>query len=161
MILNIKRFNSENTNTEKNKVDSFEINSNNLLNALIEVKTNFDSTLTFRCGCKSGICGSCAVKVNGVERLACKTNIQNNDLVEPIKNSSIIKDLVVDVSHETLLIQKVIDTIKSDDNIELDKADIKKIDLQSNCILCNSCYSSCPVYDVNKDFLGPFALTRA
>ena len=161
MILNIKRFNSENTNTEKNKVDSFEINSNNLLNALIEVKTNFDSTLTFRCGCKSGICGSCAVKVNGVERLACKTNIQNNDLVEPIKNSSIIKDLVVDVSHETLLIQKVIDTIKSDDNIELDKADIKKIDLQSNCILCNSCYSTCPIYDVNKDFLGPFALTRA
>jgi fumarate reductase iron-sulfur subunit len=161
MILNIKRFNSENTNTEKNKVDSFEINSNNLLNALIEVKTNFDSTLTFRCGCKSGICGSCAVKVNGVERLACKTTIQNNDLVEPIKNSSIIKDLVVDVSHETLLIQKVIDTIKSDDNIELDKADIKKIDLQSNCILCNSCYSTCPIYDVNKDFLGPFALTRA
>ena len=161
MILNIKRFNSENTNTEKNKVDSFEINSNNLLNGLIEVKTNFDSTLTFRCGCKSGICGSCAVKVNGVERLACKTNIQNNDLVEPIKNSSIIKDLVVDVSHETLLIQKVIDTIKSDDNIELDKADIKKIDLQSNCILCNSCYSTCPIYDVNKDFLGPFTLTRA
>ena len=161
MILNIKRFNSENTNTEKNKIDSFEINSNNLLNALIEVKTNFDSTLTFRCGCKSGICGSCAVKVNGVERLACKTNIQNNDLVEPIKNSSIIKDLVVDVSHETLLIQKVIDTIKSDDNIELDKADIKKIDLQSNCILCNSCYSTCPIYDVNKDFLGPFTLTRA
>ena len=161
MILNIKRFNSENTNTEKNKVDSFEINSNNLLNGLIEVKTNFDSTLTFRCGCKSGICGSCAVKVNGVERLACKTNIQNNDLVEPIKNSSIIKDLVVDVSHETLLIQKVIDTIKSDDNIELEKADIKKIDLQSNCILCNSCYSTCPIYDVNKDFLGPFALTRA
>ena len=161
MILNIKRFNSENTNPDKNKIDSFEINCNNLLNALIEVKTNFDSTLTFRCGCKSGICGSCAVKVNGVERLACKTNIQNNDLVEPIKNSSIIKDLVVDVSHETLLIQKVIDTIKSDDNIELDKADIKKIDLQSNCILCNSCYSTCPIYDVNKDFLGPFALTRA
>lgn len=162
MILNIKRFNSENTNPDKNKIDSFEINCNNLLNALIEVKTNFDSTLTFRCGCKSGICGSCAVKVNGVERLACKTNIQNGDLIEPIKNSTIIKDLVVDVSHETLVIEKVIDTIKSDDNnIELNKDDIKKIDLQSNCILCNSCYSSCPVYDVNKDFLGPFALTRA
>lgn len=162
MILNIKRFNSENTNPDKNKIDSFEINCNNLLNALIEVKTNFDSTLTFRCGCKSGICGSCAVKVNGVEKLACKTNIQNGDLIEPIKNSTIIKDLVVDVSHETLVIEKVIDTIKSDDNnIELNKDDIKKIDLQSNCILCNSCYSSCPVYDVNKDFLGPFALTRA
>ena len=160
MILNIKRFSTE--YPEKNSIDSFEITNTNLLKALVEIKTQQDSSLTFRCGCKSGICGSCAVKVNGVERLACKTNIQNGDLIEPIKNSTIIKDLVVDVSHETLVIEKVIDTIKSDDNnIELNKDDIKKIDLQSNCILCNSCYSSCPIYDVNKDFLGPFALTRA
>ncbi len=160
MILNIKRFSTE--YPEKNSIDSFEITNVNLLKALVEIKTQQDSRLTFRCGCKSGVCGSCAVKVNGVERLACKTNIQNGDLIEPIKNSTIIKDLVVDVSHETLVIEKVIDTIKSDDNnIELNKDDIKKIDLQSNCILCNSCYSSCPVYDVNKDFLGPFALTRA
>ena len=160
MILNIKRFSTE--YLEKNSIDSFEITNVNLLKALVEIKTQQDSRLTFRCGCKSGVCGSCAVKVNGVERLACKTNIQNGDLIEPIKNSTIIKDLVVDVSHETLVIEKVIDTIKSDDNnIELNKDDIKKIDLQSNCILCNSCYSSCPIYDVNKDFLGPFALTRA
>ena len=160
MILNIKRFSTE--YPEKNSVDSFEITNTNLLKALVEIKTQQDCSLTFRCGCKSGVCGSCAVKVNGVERLACKTNIQNGDLIEPIKNSTIIKDLVVDVSHETLVIEKVIDTIKSDDNnIELNKDDIKKIDLQSNCILCNSCYSSCPIYDVNKDFLGPFALTRA
>jgi fumarate reductase iron-sulfur subunit len=160
MILNIKRFSTE--YPEKNSIDSFEITNVNLLKALVEIKTQQDSSLTFRCGCKSGVCGSCAVKVNGVERLACKTNIQNGDLIEPIKNSTIIKDLVVDVSHETLVIEKVIDTIKSDDNnIELNKDDIKKIDLQSNCILCNSCYSSCPVYHVNKDFLGPFALTRA
>lgn len=161
MILNIKRFSTE--YPEKNSIDSFEITNVNLLKALVEIKTQQDSRLTFRCGCKSGVCGSCAVKVNGVERLACKTNIQNGDLIEPIKNSTIIKDLVVDVSHETLVIEKVIDTIKSDDNnnIEINKDDIKKIDLQSNCILCNSCYSSCPIYDVNKDFLGPFALTRA
>lgn len=160
MILNIKRFSTE--YPEKNSIDSFEITNVNLLKALVEIKTQQDSRLTFRCGCKSGVCGSCAVKVNGVERLACKTNIQNGDLIEAIKNSTIIKDLVVDVSHETLVIEKVIDTIKSDDNnIELNKDDIKKIDLQSNCILCNSCYSSCPIYDVNKDFLGPFALTRA
>jgi len=159
MKIKIKRFSKD--KPLENKVNHYNINEVNLLKALFEIKTTIDSTLTFRCGCKSGVCGSCAVRVNGVERLACKTNIQNGDLIEPIKNSTIIKDLVVDVSHETLLIQKVIDTIKSDDNIELDKADIKKIDLQSNCILCNSCYSTCPIYDVNKDFLGPFALTRA
>ncbi len=160
MKLNIKRFNTE--YPEKNAIDSFEITNTNLLKALIEIKTQNDNSLTFRCGCKSGVCGSCAVRVNGVERLACKTNIQNGDLIEPIKNSSVIKDLVVDVSHETLLIKKISLTINQKDNEEeINQEDIKKIDLQSNCILCNSCYSSCPVYDVNKEFLGPFALTRA
>ena len=47
------------------------------------------------------------------------------------------------------------------ESIQVSQEDVKNIDLQSNCILCNSCYSSCPVYDVNKEFLGPFALTRA
>lgn len=160
MILNIKRFSSEHPN--KNTIDSFEITNTNLLKTLIEIKTQQDSSLTFRCGCKSGVCGSCAVRVNGVERLACKTNIQNGDLIEPIGNSTVIKDLVVDVSHETLLIKKISTFIKVDDNKKnINQEDIKKIDLQSNCILCNSCYSSCPIYDVNKEFLGPFALTRA
>lgn len=45
--------------------------------------------------------------------------------------------------------------------VEITNKDVKLIDTQNNCILCKSCYSSCPVYEVNKDFLGPFALTRA
>ena len=85
-----------------------------------------------------------------------------NDLIEPIKNSHIIKDLVVDVSHETFLIAKMGLSIDTDNDInKVAQEDVKKIDLQSNCILCNSCYSSCPVYELNKEFLGPFALTRA
>ena len=53
-------------------------------------------------------------------------------------------------------------SIDTDNDInKVAQEDVKKIDLQSNCILCNSCYSSCPVYEVNKEFLGPFALTRA
>ena len=160
MILNIKRFSTE--YPEKNSIDSFEITNVNLLKALIEIKTQQDSSLTFRCGCKSGVCGSCAVRVNGVEQLACKTNIQNCDFIEPIKNSTIIKDLVVDVSHETLLLKRINSSINIEvKNDVVNQEDIKKIDLQSNCILCSSCYSSCPVYDVNKEFLGPFALTRA
>ncbi len=159
MILNIKRFNTE--SAEKEYISSFEVNEKNLLNALIEIKIKKDSSLTFRSGCKSGVCGSCAIKVNGVEKLACKTTIQNDSLIEPIKNSKVIKDLVVDVSHETLLIEKAIESINKDTINKVNKDDIKKIDLQSNCILCNSCYSSCPIYSVNKEFLGPFALTRA
>lgn len=144
-----------------NKISTFSVPKENLLQNLIYIKENLDSTLTFRCGCKSGVCGSCAVRVNGVEKLACKTKINDNDLIEPIKNRKVIKDLVVDVSHETLLIKKTKSYINKTSSSEISNVDIKMIDRQSNCILCNSCYSSCPVYEVNEKFIGPFALTRA
>ena len=159
MIINIKRFNKEKSPQES--IDTFEVENTNLLKALIEIKTKKDNSLTFRCGCKSGVCGSCAIRVNGVEKLACKTNISQNDLIEALKNSNILKDLVLNVSHETLLIEKTKSYISKIEEFNIIQKDIKNIDLQSNCILCNSCYSSCPVYDVNKEFLGPFALTRA
>lgn len=159
MNINIKRFNKE--KNPKNEITKFEVENKNLLKALIEIKTKKDSSLTFRCGCKSGVCGSCALRVNGVEKLACKTNINENDIIEPLKNSIVLKDLVIDVSHETLLIDKSKSYMPEISEYNITQKDIKNIDLQSNCILCNSCYSSCPVYDVNKEFLGPFALTRA
>ena len=160
MKILIKRFNNE--SLENNQINEYEVKNANLLQSLIEIRKEIDSSLTFRCGCKSGICGSCAVKVNGTEKLACKTNIKDNDLIEAMNNTNIIKDLVVDVSHETLLIKKLNLTINSNiQSTEISQENIKNIDLQSNCILCNSCHSSCPVYEVNKEFLGPFALTRA
>lgn len=159
MKIKIKRYNQE--LIEKNSIDEFEVSNTNLLKALIEIKQYNDSTLTFRCGCKSGVCGSCAVKVNGLEKLACRTKINQNDLIEPLSNINIIKDLVIDVSHETFLLDKVKSYIDINSNKEINQEDIEKIDLQSNCILCNSCYSSCPIYSINKDFIGPFALTRA
>ena len=159
MKINIKRFN-KNDDTASKKVE-YTVNKTNLLQSLFEIKTQIDNTLTFRCGCKSGVCGSCAVRVNGVERLACKTNINENDVIEPIKNSKVIKDLVVDVSHETFLIEKTNSFMQNNSGEEIEQKDINKIDRQSNCILCNSCYSSCPVYEANKSFLGPFALSRA
>ena len=159
MKINIKRFSKD--KSFENKVYHYDIKEDNLLKALYEIKINIDSTLTFRCGCKSGVCGSCAIKVNGVEKLACKTKIKDSDLIEPINNSTIIKDLVADVSHETFLIKKTKSFIEENQVVNISQKDIKIIDLQSNCILCNACYSSCPVYEVNKEFLGPFALTRA
>lgn len=159
MKIKIKRYNQE--LIEKNSIDEFEVSNSNLLKALIEIKQYNDSTLTFRCGCKSGVCGSCAIKVNGIERLACRTKINQNDLIESLSNINIIKDLVIDVSHETFLLDKVKSFIDINSNKDINQKDIEKIDLQSNCILCNSCYSSCPIYSVNRDFIGPFALTRA
>ena len=84
MNIYIKRFNKE--ENLQGKIIKFEVENKNLLKALIEIKTKQDASLTFRCGCKSGVCGSCAITVNGVERLACKTNINENDLIEALKN---------------------------------------------------------------------------
>lgn len=159
MKISIKRFSPQ--NQDLNSFNTFETEEKNLLKSLIFIKENIDNSLTFRCGCKSGVCGSCSVRVNGVEKLACKTIIQDGDIIEPLKNREVVKDLVVNVSHETFLIKHTKSYINKNSVKKINQEDIKKIDLQSNCILCNSCYSSCPVYEVNKEFIGPFALTRA
>ena len=131
-----------------------------LLSLLNFIKSKMDNTLTFRSGCRSGVCGSCSVTVNGVERLACKTHVNDGDVIAPLKNSPIIKGLVVDLSAQ----QKCLKDSKAQLELKSDEVitplDEKNIDLQSNCILCNSCYSSCPVYEINPEFKGPFALTR-
>ena len=159
MKISIKRFNEE-QNIEE--IQNFEIKENQTaLNALNEIKENQDSTLAYRCGCKSGVCGSCAIKVNGVEKLACKTTIKENDLIEPIKNTKIIKDLVVDLSHEEKFLKESKSFLHEKSELSIKIDDEKAIDRQSNCILCQSCFSSCPVYEVNSEFLGPYALTRA
>lgn len=159
MKIQIKRFSIDNHSNNLNV--QYEVNKVNLLQALNEIKFSIDSTLAFRCGCKSGVCGSCAVRVNGVEKLACKTNLNEDDLIEPLKNYKTIKDLVVDVSHETLLLKNTNTYIENNSGKEISEKNVKLIDIQSNCILCDSCFSSCPVIDVNKEFKGPFALTRA
>ena len=68
-----------------------------LLETLNEIKTTQDATLTYSSGCRSSVCGSCSMRVNGREVLACSYKVQDGDLVEPMKNSPIIRDLVVDM----------------------------------------------------------------
>ena len=134
---------------------------NNLLDILNSIKKVQNHSLSFKHGCKSGICGSCSMRVNGVEKLACITSIKDKDIVLPLNNLEIIKDLVVNssnIKNKLLQSKSQIDTFI---NTNISQNDVDKIDIHSNCILCNSCFSSCPVFEVNKDFIGPFALTRA
>lgn len=142
-------------------ISQIETRGDNLLNILNHIKTTQNNSLAYRSGCRSGVCGSCAVRVNGVEKLACKAHIKQDDNIEPLKNTQVIKDLVVDLSNQEkfLKIAKANLEQKSDEPITIE--DEKAIDIESNCILCNSCFSSCPVYEVNPEFIGPFALTRA
>ncbi|MGB5866608.1 MAG: 2Fe-2S iron-sulfur cluster-binding protein [Arcobacteraceae bacterium] len=137
-----------------------EDNSNNLLNTLFSIKQKQNRSLAFRSGCKSGVCGSCAVRVNGVEKLACKTIFKDGDIIEPLNNSKVIKDLVVDIQNQEEFLKKSHAFLNTLSDEIVTKEDEKNIDIESNCILCSSCFSSCPVYTINKDFLGPFALTR-
>ena len=132
----------------------------NLLSILFSIKKVQNSSLSFRSGCRSGVCGSCAVVVNGVEKLACKTNIKDKDIVTPLKNSRVIKDLIVDLSNQDKFLTNSKAYLENKSDISISIEDEKKIDVSTNCILCNSCFSSCPVYEVNEDFLGPFALAR-
>lgn len=132
-----------------------------LLEALTYVKTKTDPTLTFSSGCKSEVCGSCAVRVNGKEQLACGYKLREGDVIEPLRYVEILKDLVVDHSKAQETLQRVTGwqsgvSQKNDMSI----AQEKRIELQSDCILCASCFSSCPVFEVDSGFLGPFALTR-
>ena len=157
MTFSIKRFHQN-----RSFYQTFDVEpKQTVLNALMRIKFTQDASLSYRCGCKTGICGSCAIRVNGVEKLACKTYINKNGIVEPLRNANIIKDLVVDLEYEEKLIQKSKSYLKEYSFEEITAKDEKSIDRQSNCILCQSCYSSCPVYEVNHEFLGPYALTRA
>jgi len=160
MKITIKRFHKE--KTPQNIDHTLDINLENitLLDALENIKTKQDPSLTYSSGCRSGVCGSCGVRVNGKSTLACTHKLKDGDIIEPLNNMPIIKDLVVD--HNIAL--KTLQTSKSwqdkPSSIELSIEDEKQNELQSDCILCGSCYSACPVFEVNKDFLGPFALTR-
>ncbi|UFS62650.1 2Fe-2S iron-sulfur cluster-binding protein [Sulfurimonas sp. HSL-3221] len=133
-----------------------------LLELLTHIKTHVDPTLTFASGCRSSVCGSCAVRVNGTEALACSHKPADGDLIEPLRNAEVLRDLVVNMDRPLAFnagAQAWIDPVSG--AIRMGHADEKANELQSDCILCGSCYSACPVYAVKPDFEGPFALTRS
>lgn len=131
-----------------------------LLEALTYIKTKLDNTLAFSSGCRSGVCGSCSMRVNERELLACSYKVQDGDSVTPLKNVEVLRDLVVDMDKSYAFNAKAKAYLTSQTRVSLDHEDEKINEIQSDCILCGSCYSACPVYAVKPEFLGPFALTR-
>jgi fumarate reductase iron-sulfur subunit len=132
-----------------------------LLEFLSIIKTTKDCTLTYSSGCRSGVCGSCAVRVNDKEVLACSYKIQDGDKVEPLRNSKVLRDLVVNMDKAYLFNKKAKAWQSRDSKSILLSPENEKInEIQSDCIMCASCYSACPVYAINDEFLGPFSLTR-
>lgn len=132
-----------------------------LLEALRYIKRHLDNTLAFSSGCRSSVCGSCSMRVNEREVLACSYKLQDGDRVEALKNVPIIRDLVVNMDKAYSFNAKSKAWLtKGAETLSLSHEDEKINEVQSDCILCASCYSACPVYSVNGEFLGPFSLTR-
>ena len=154
MVLNIIR-NGEKVRYKVTSQDA------TLLQLLSEIKTTQDASLSFASGCRSSVCGSCAMRVNGKEVLACAYKPESGDVVEPLKNVPLIRDLVVDME-KALSFNKVAQTwaVSPEELSAMSPEDAAINEVQSDCILCGSCYSACPVYVVNPEFIGPFALTR-
>lgn len=145
-----------------------------VLDALIKIKNDEDPTLGFRKSCAHGVCGSDAMVINGKERLACKTLIQDvaekdGDTVkiEPLRTLPVQRDLLVDQSPFFRNYRKVkpylINAEKVDEKERIQSPEKRmEFDDATKCILCAACFSACPVKrDVNPEFLGPAAVVQA
>lgn len=145
---------------EEERAYNIELENVTLLTVLNHIKASLDPTLTYSHGCRSGVCGSCAVRVNGREQLMCEYKPSDGDMVEPIRNTRVIRDLVVDSSMVEQFCRAGKTWSESSKEEKVSAEEMERIETQSDCILCTSCYSACPVYAANPSFLGPFALTR-
>lgn len=142
-----------------------------VLDALHKIKWDMDGTLTFRRSCAHGICGSDAMRINGRNRLACKTLIK--DLapekpitVEPIKGLTVQKDLIVDMEPFFQAYRDVMPFLVAHGNEPTRErlqsaADRERFDDTTKCILCAACTSSCPVYWNDGQYFGPAAIVNA
>ncbi|MGZ5207456.1 MAG: succinate dehydrogenase/fumarate reductase iron-sulfur subunit [Sulfuricurvum sp.] len=149
------------SNREEPQSYNVELEGVTLLALLNHIKTKIDPTLTYSHGCRSGVCGSCAVRVNGHEQLMCEYKPSDGDKVEPIRYATVIRDLVVDSARIECFNHAANAWSEGSREGNVREEEIRRIQTQSDCILCSSCMSACPVYAVNPDFIGPFALTRA
>jgi len=168
--LKIKRYDPENKRhyTSTYKVPARK--GTTVLDALIYVKDNLDETLTFRHSCRMGICGSCAVNINGKPMLACYTQLLdlNADTlnIEPIATLPLIRDLVVDIDpffekmkKLKLTLAKPEEVLKKLEEFTQSPEQLKKYWDYTLCIKCSICYSACPAA-IDERFLGPAALTQ-
>jgi len=141
------------------------------LDALHEVKWTIDGTLTFRRSCAHGICGSDAMRINGRNRLACKTLVKDLDpdhdiTVEAIKGLPLQKDLVVDMEPFFAAFREVRPFLVADGQEptreRLQSAEQReRFDDTTKCILCAACTTSCPVFWTDGQYFGPAAIVAA
>ncbi len=147
-----------------------------VLDALIRIKNECDGSLTLRYSCRSAICGSCSMTINGSEKLACRTSLRKeldrhgHIVVAPLRNLPVIKDLVVDMASFWGKIYDVHPWLvpsarpsyggSGAQTKAWDHANPQFHNVDA-CIMCGACVAACPVHEVSKAFAGPAALAKA
>lgn len=140
-----------------------------LLDGLIKIKDTMDGSLTYRSSCTHGMCGSCAMKINGRNALACQSLVKDIPEVitlEPLQAFPVIKDLVVEMEPFFEKNKEVLPYLINDEpppeRERLQSPKDQTVILQSiTCIMCGCCTSACPSYWADKQYIGPSALLKA
>src|SRR5690625_3987625 len=172
VTLRISRFNPE--SAQGSYWQDFTVpmhGTDRVLDAMHEIKWHLDGSLTFRRSCAHGICGSDAMRINGRNRLACKTLLKDLDIskpitVEPIKGLPVEKDLIVDMepffdSYKEIM-PFLVASGQEPSRERLQSAEQReRFDDTTKCILCAACTSSCPVFWTDGQYFGPAAIVNA
>ncbi|HET7463080.1 MAG TPA: succinate dehydrogenase iron-sulfur subunit [Longimicrobium sp.] len=170
LTVRVLRFNPETDEVPYYKEYAVDVEpTDRVLDALNMVKWYQDGALTYRRSCAHGICGSDAMRINGVNRLACKVlvrDVGSHVTVEPLMGFRVIKDLVVDMEPFFAQYRSVLPFFINDsrpperERIQTVE-DRERFDDTTKCILCAACTTSCPSFWANEDFVGPAAIVNA
>ena len=143
-----------------------------VLDGLNHVKDRIDGTLSYRWSCRMGVCGSCGMMVNGEPKLTCATFLADYApgpvRIEPLSNFPVIRDLIVDIGDFMRKLTTVKPWIVREEEKPLSAGEYRQTPEQlddykqySMCINCMLCYSACPVYGLDPNFIGPAAIALA
>ncbi|WP_341953966.1 succinate dehydrogenase iron-sulfur subunit [Salinibacterium sp. TMP30] len=172
VTLIIRRFDPE--VDEEPRWEDFDVEvhaTDRVLDALHKIKWEMDGSLTFRRSCAHGVCGSDAMRINGRNRLACKTLIKDLDITKPIyveaiKGLPLEKDLIVDMepffdSYKEINPFLMAGATKGGKERKQSPVERARFDDTTKCILCAACTSSCPVFWTDGQYFGPAAIVNA
>ncbi|MBI5642212.1 MAG: 4Fe-4S dicluster domain-containing protein [Deltaproteobacteria bacterium] len=169
----IKRYNPADHETAEPYVQAYILDvpeGMTVLEALLKIADEQDPTLSFRKSCRSAICGSCAVSINGFSRLACNTQVipefkkMGEMLIEPIANHVPLKDLIVDFTPFWKKMNKVNPFLTPYEGAEekpVSNEDEESIDRSQRCIMCGCCNAECNALQIDEHFIAPAALAKA
>ncbi|MEA1916401.1 MAG: succinate dehydrogenase/fumarate reductase iron-sulfur subunit [Campylobacterota bacterium] len=175
VTFSVFRFNADTDYLPHYKEYKMEVTSEEVvLDILNRIKWEFDGSFSYRRSCRHGICGACAIKINGKGVLACKERI--NDIidifgttliVEPVSMKRAVKDMIVDKSdfwdkHDKIEPYLISDVEEHPENEhEVTTVEAEQLLEADYCIQCGLCHYSCPVVEINEDYIGPAAFVKA